>query len=168
MISISKRSFTLIEVIAAVSLLSLALLGILQGQSGSVQSIVRSEALSQAMFLAQGKMVELEAQLLRRNFEAFPEEESGEFEVAGLEGFRWTQKIESVEVGCFIPTTPDQAEGSGAEAAGLMGFAEGIFENHVRKLTVIVEWQASERPLRAELSQIFVRFSELPSFNLNQ
>lgn len=164
---ISTKSFTLVEVIAALALLSLALLGIVQGQSGSVRSIVRSEALAQAVLLAQDRMTELETQILRNNFESFPEEESGEFEGPGLENFRWTARIERVEVACFLPAAPEEQTGTGAEAAGLMGFAENIFENYVRKVSVVVEWEGSNRPLQAELSQVIVRFAEIPKFDIN-
>jgi len=162
-----SRSFTLIEVIAAVALLSLALLGIVQGQAGSVQSIVRSEALSQAYLLAQDKMTELELELLRTNFEALPAQASDTFKEPGLENFRWTTEIEAVETACFMPPQSGDLQGDGAQAAGVMGFAQQLFDNHTRKVTVRVEWLGSNRPLVAEFSQIFVRFADLPQFNLN-
>ncbi|TVQ80409.1 MAG: prepilin-type N-terminal cleavage/methylation domain-containing protein [Bradymonadales bacterium] len=162
-----QKAFTLIEVIAAVSLLALALLGILQGQSGSVQSIVRSEAMAQAYLLAQQKMTELEIEVSRTNFEAIDEERTGRFEEPGLENFRWIQRLEFVEAGCFIPAPPEGAEGSGAQSAGYFGAIEDIIQQHVRRLSVEVIWEGSNRPLRANLSQLFVRFADIPRFRLN-
>lgn len=153
----NQKAFTLIEVLAALALLAIALAGIVQGQSGSVKTVVRSENMIQAAYLAQEKMNEVELQLKYTNFDAFKEEESGEFANPKFSKYQWTYRLERVDVGCFLPTGQADAR----EAGGIFAIAQDIFERAIRKISIEVTWNEGGRELSTELVQLFVRFEEM-------
>lgn len=152
-----SSSFTLIEVIAALLIVAIAFMAIVQAQGGSVRSVLRSEQLSQAMMLAQEKMTELEIAVQKQNLAAFPEEESGEYSDEKLQHYRWTRRLEQAELSCFIPVG-DEAN----QQAGFVQLAERIFEQAIRKAIVRVEWEEGRETRFAELTQLIVRFQEMP------
>lgn len=154
------KAFTLLEVLAAILLFSIAVVGIIQGQSNSVRAVVRAENMTQAIALAEQKMTELEIDVQKNSFvEAFNDEESGEFEQEGLEDFRWTIILERVDLGCFIPV-PE--EGQSAQQGGLLQVVQNFFERSVRKAIVRVEWDEGNQTRSAQLVQLLIRFEGLP------
>jgi len=153
-----RKAFTLIEVLASLLLMALAVTGILQGQSGSVRSVVRSEAMSQALALAEEKMTEIEIELQNRNFEVLPEQESGEYQDEQLRAFTWERRLERVDLGCFIPSR----DTTSTEQQGFFALAQNIFERSIRKIVVEVTWTEGTRPLSTVLTQLYVRFEDIP------
>src|SRR5579885_184692 len=97
------RGFTLLEIVAALSILAIAILGFQQGQSRSVRMINTAEDRAQAIGLAQMQMTEIELQLKRKGFLALPEEEKGDFKDDKLKKFKWVRKFEKVDIGCLMP-----------------------------------------------------------------
>lgn len=153
--------FTLVEVLASLLLMAIALTGIIQGQSGSIKSVVRSEKLTQAFYLAQQKMTDAEVELKKSNFEALPEEQKGEFEDEALKEFRWHIRYERVDLGCFLP---ENASDSRDQSGGFFSLAQGIFERAIRKIVVVVEWNEGETLRSAQLAQLYVRFEDIQKF----
>jgi len=87
-----ERAFTLLEVMVAIAILGIALLGLLGLQHQSMQSVIRAQQATRASMLAQAVMTEAELErfpdlgLTSGNFEsAFP----GEFP-----DFRWQRDVE--------------------------------------------------------------------------
>lgn len=153
----SESSFTLIEVIAALLIIAVAFTAIAQAQGGSIRTVLRSEKLSQAIGLAQDLMTDLEIEVQKKNMAAFAEEETGKFDEEKLSEFRWVKQMEPVDLSCFVPTG-DEA----SEQAGFVQLAEGIFEKAIRKAVIRVEWDEGTETRSAELSQLMVRFEEIP------
>ncbi len=164
---LANQGFTLIEVLIAISIFAIAILGFHQGQAGSVKMAFRSEKRSQAYALAQQKMTELELQLKNRSFQALPEEEKGDFKDEELKAFRWIRKLERIDGGCFIPAPTEESEsGSIVEnkgGGGLFELAQKIFEDAVRKIRVTVVWEENKKVQKATLSQLYVRWEDMPS-----
>ncbi|MGA7869415.1 MAG: prepilin-type N-terminal cleavage/methylation domain-containing protein [Candidatus Binatus sp.] len=86
-------AFTLLEVMVAIAILGIALLGLLGLHHQSIQSVIRAQQTTRASMLAQAVMTEAEIErfpdlgLTRGNFEAsFP----GEFQ-----DFRWQRDVEA-------------------------------------------------------------------------
>lgn len=155
-----RRSFTLLEIFVAVFLMSLILVAVVQGQVGSVNRVVRSEKMSQALALAEEKMTELEIELQRKNFESFPDEEKGEFDDEKLQEFTWIRYLEKVDIGCFVPQQQQQEDG--AQTQPILGLFEQIFERAVRKVIVRIEWEEAGQTRGTELVQLYVRFEDMP------
>lgn len=151
------RAFSLLEVLATLLLFSIAFTGIIRSQGGSTRAIVKSEKLAQAVALAEQKMTELEIEAQKKNFQAFDDEERGEFDGEGLENFRYVVELEPVDLGCFLPDLGD----SNLTEQGAFQLAQNIFEQSIRKVKVRVEWD-DQSTQSAELVQLLVRFEDLP------
>ena len=87
------RAFTLLEVMVAMAILGIALLGLLGLHHQSIQSVIRAQQTTRASMLAQAVMTEAE-------LERFPElgRTSGNFEASfpgEFKDFRWERKVEA-------------------------------------------------------------------------
>jgi type II secretion system protein I len=86
-------AFTLLEVMVAIAILGIALLGLLGLQHQSIQSVVRAQQTTRASMLAQAVMTEAE-------LERFPDlgVTSGDFESSfpgQFRDFRWARNVEA-------------------------------------------------------------------------
>jgi type II secretion system protein I len=91
------RAFTLLEVMVAIAILGIALLGLLGLQHQSMQSVIRAQQSTRASMLAQAVMTEAE-------LERWPDLgiTSGDFETAfpgEFQDFRWERAV--VKSGAF-------------------------------------------------------------------
>jgi general secretion pathway protein I len=89
----SARAFTLLEVMIAMAILGIALLGLLGLQHQSIQSVIRAQQSTRASMLAQAVMTEAE-------LERFPDLgiTSGDFESAfpgEFPDYRWERNVEA-------------------------------------------------------------------------
>jgi general secretion pathway protein I len=87
------RAFTLLEVMVAIAILGIALLGLLGLHHQSLQSVIRAQNATRASMLAQAVMTEAE-------LERFPELglTSGDFEASfpgEFPDFRWQREVEA-------------------------------------------------------------------------
>ncbi len=161
----NQRGFTLVEILFALGILAVALLGFHQGQSSAVKMVVRSETMTQAMGLAQMQMNDIELQLKRKSFQNFLEEEKGEFKDERLKMFTWVRKIETVDLGCFMPGASTPEENQESETSGQDAFvslAQKVFEQAVRKIKVTIYWEEGGQKRELNLTQLYVRFEDLP------
>lgn len=157
------RGFTLIEIVVALSLFAIAATGFLQGQSAVVRTTIRSEAMAQALALAELKMTETELELKFKGFEGFKEEDKGEFEPDKLKGFTWKREFQEVDLSCFMPQPSENQEES--NQGGIFSLASKIFEEAIRKIKVTVEWEEANKTKRVSLSQLYVRFKDIPNIS---
>jgi general secretion pathway protein I len=89
----SARGFTLLEVMVAIAILGIALLGLLGLHHQSLQSVIRAQDTTRAAMLAQAVMTEAE-------LERFPElgATRGDFQASfpgQYRDFRWERMVES-------------------------------------------------------------------------
>jgi general secretion pathway protein I len=87
------RGFTLLEVMVAIAILGIALLGLLGLQHQGIQSVIRAQQMTRASMLAQAVMTEAE-------LERFPDLgfTSGDFEASfpgQYRDFRWERNVEA-------------------------------------------------------------------------
>ncbi len=157
----NRKAFTLVEVLASLLLMAIALTGIIQGQSGSIRTVIRSEKLSQAYLLAQQKMTDIELELQSKNFEAMADEQKGDFESDLLKDFRWKIKLDRLKVDCFLPGS---GAGSDLASGGVMQIVRDVLEKTTRKIVVQVEWNEGDQTRFAKLAQLYVRFQDVPNF----
>ena len=152
------RGFTLVEVLIALSFLSIAILGFHQGQSGSIRLAKRAESKAQAIALAQMQMTETELLVQKKGFQSFGDSEKGEFKEE-FSKFKWERKLTKVNLGCFMPT-PKTDDNSGQ--AGFFELAQKFFESAVRKIEISVDWEEAGKIQKVTLTQLYVRFEDLP------
>ncbi|PID39342.1 MAG: hypothetical protein CSA65_07560 [Proteobacteria bacterium] len=161
--------FTLIEVMVALAILALSLTVISQAQQASMRQVVRSKMMTVATLLAREKMVDLEEDLFKEGFSDFEEEEKGDFDEEGFKSYRWTLKIEKIELpesidgegladaasgGNGSGSGPGGAGGAGATGMGMLGgkmmgqqfqMFRGVIENAIRRVSLKVSWNEGRR-----------------------
>lgn len=140
-----SSGFTLLEVIIAISILSVAVLAISNMHSLAVVSTGRAERMSLGTLLARQKMGELILELEKRIAKGeFPDNEkkSGEFEGEWAEEFRWEMELSKVE----LPVVGGE---SGGMVGGVAQLISKQLSNSVRqvKLKVVSEVLGEEQAI---------------------
>jgi len=156
-----SRGFTLLEVMAAVAILSLTLTVILGVISNNVRATTHARLLTTATFLARGKIVSLEDTLIEKGFQDLDEVDDGNFAEDGFREFGWTSAIEKIQLPTDMAKTAQQAAGNLSQKkdpmqalTGMIGGLMGMFiepvrvglEESVRRVTVRVFWPERGRP----------------------
>jgi len=85
--------FTLLEVVVALAILSMALLAIFDLNAGAVANHAYTKRITVASLLAREKMTDLEQKLYDEGFPADDEEESGDFSREGWPNYKWRARI---------------------------------------------------------------------------
>ena len=156
-----SRGFTLLEVMAAVAILSLTLTVILGVISNNVRATTHARLLTTATFLARGKIVSLEDTLIEKGFQDLDEVDDGNFADDGFREFGWTTAIEKIQLPTDMAKTAQQAAGNLSQKkdpmqalTGMIGGLMGMFiepvrvglEESVRRVTLRVFWNERGRP----------------------
>lgn len=127
----TRRAFTLLEVVVALAILGVSLMAVLDINSQAVYSHVYAKKLTVATLLARSKMIDLEQKLYDEGLNADDDEDAGDFSDEGWPSFKWRAKV-------IVPKTngltPEQlfgalfglpmgggGNGAGDGAAGLLG-----------------------------------------------
>jgi general secretion pathway protein I len=89
----SRRGFTLLEVMVALAILASAVLALSEIVSSSLRNHVRARNLEVATLLARGKMAEIEDQYEAKGFRTTDESDEGTFEADGHPEVRWRLEL---------------------------------------------------------------------------
>ena len=116
-----RLGFTLLEVMVAVLILGIALVGIFASEVGAVKTAMRSNQMTVASLLARCKMAEIEEQVMREGLPAIDDSGSDRCcEDAEVEGFTCDWRIDRVVLPDDVGAEEEGAEGAeGAAPAGL-------------------------------------------------
>jgi len=90
---VSRRGFTLLEVMVALAILAGAMLAVSEIVSGALRNHVRARELEVATLLARGKMAELEDRFEAKGFRNDQETDEGTFEEEGHPEIRWRLEV---------------------------------------------------------------------------
>lgn len=96
----ANGGFTLLEVVIALAILGLALMGIFSINSGAVANHVYTKRLTVASLLARSKMTDIEQELFDKGFQNDDDEMDGDFSDEGWPTYHWRAKI-------IVPKTDD-------------------------------------------------------------
>lgn len=102
----TRRGFTLLEVLVAISILGLGLTVILSSQMGMFASAAHSEKLTHAVFLARCKMTETELELTTDGYPLIDQNDSGKCCEDDDSEYTCTWRVEKIELpqpGSFVP-----------------------------------------------------------------
>jgi general secretion pathway protein I len=89
----TRRGFTLLEVLVALAILGMSLLAIIQINSQAITSHLYARKLTVATLLARSKLIDLEQKLYDEPLPADDEEESGDFSDEGWPSYKWRSKV---------------------------------------------------------------------------
>jgi general secretion pathway protein I len=155
--------FTLLEVMIAVAILSITLVSLLSIVTGNIRATQHAKLTTTATFLARGKMVDIEDQVLETGFSTDDESAEGTFKDQQLPQFRWDSIIERVELPADAAMkqrdeAQDKAKDDTSNPMSLIsGFLGGMMssflepirlglQESVRRVTVHVTWDEAGRP----------------------
>ncbi len=156
-----EGGFTLLEVMAAVAILALTLVVLLNVITNNVRSTTHSHMITTATFLARGKMVSLEDKIIEKGFQDLDEEGEGNFDEEGFGEFSWTSIVEKIVLPSDIAQKAQQEAGDKSQnkdpmkaLTGMVGGMMGMFiepvrvglEESVRRVTLRVFWNERGRP----------------------
>lgn len=165
------RGFSLLEMMVAIALLSLGLVLLLQVQARSIQLAQQAREMTIATQLARAKLLDCQADLLKKGFSIGDYDEEGDFSDEEMPGFYWechaykpempvadATDINTAAAGGALGLDPtaSEAAGAGAGAGGgqadpMMGMIapivaqmSGILGDSIRELHVIIRWGVGE------------------------
>jgi general secretion pathway protein I len=131
----SRRAFTLLEVVVAMSILAISLVAVLDINASAVYSHVYAKKLTVATLLARSKMTDLEQKLYDEPLQADDDEDAGDFSSEGWPGYKWRAKIivpktnglspEQLFGALFNFPMGDGKDGAGSLLGGLFGGGAG-------------------------------------------
>lgn len=157
----SASGFTLLEVMAAVAILSLTLVVLIGVVTNNVRATAHARLLTTATFLARGKIVSLEDTLIEKGFQDLDETDEGNFADDGFREFSWSTAIEKIQLPTDMAQSAQKASGDLSQKkdpmqalTGMIGGLMGMFiepvriglEESVRRVTVRVYWIERGRP----------------------
>src|SRR5262245_2320514 len=94
--TMTRRGFTLLEVMLALAVLGVGLIALLGITSRDVRASYRAKQLTIATGLARSKMYDIEEELLRTGFQDTAEHMEGDFADDAQPKFKWSAEIEKV------------------------------------------------------------------------
>ncbi len=185
------RAFTLLEVMIAMAILVFALTALLGHEGISIQMSDYSNRSSQAAFLAQGKMLDIEHKLLKDSMDSLDNCEEGDFRDEGFRRFKWKvcayklemqdgasdaiterfmQLLSGFGMGPEMAGDPGGGAGMGGMIAGQIGMAVGAIpmfleqlEEQIRKVQLEVTWTDMVRERRLVLERFVTALGADPS-----
>jgi general secretion pathway protein I len=161
---LSRRAsgFTLLEVMIAVAILSMTLVTLLSIVTSNIRATRHARLTTIGTFLARGKMIDLEDQVLETGFSNSDESAQGTFKQQEHPEFRWDSLIERVELPADAALkqrddAQDKAKDSTNPMSMISGFLGGMMSSFiepirlglqeaVRRVTVHVTWDETGRP----------------------
>ena len=149
----AMRGFSLLEVMAAITILAGLLIAMTRIVSHSYYYTERVASLYLGTELARLKMHEIEEMIKKDGIPTADKEEEGDFEEKAYQGFKWRYSIKRVhipipDVGGVLPAG-EAGETDQGKAADLLSGAKSMIEDFVkekiRKLTLEVWWGEGKR-----------------------
>lgn len=113
----ARLGFTLLEVMVSLGILSVALLAIADLNGGAMRMHVYSRDLTQAVQLARGKMLDLQAEMRKDGLSDFSKEYAGDFSEEKAPKFKWRALVVKPE----IELDPNQLGGMLSSGLGMLG-----------------------------------------------
>ncbi len=135
----SRRAFTLLEVMVALSVLAVSLTAIFSINSSSVYGHVYAKKLTVATLLARAKMTDIEQELYDKGFQTDDDEQAGDFSEDGWPSYKWRAKIMAPKTNGMSPDQligaifnlpmggGDSKDGKGGGTGSLMDAIGGMF-----------------------------------------
>lgn len=166
-----QGGFTLVEVMLALAIVAVALVGIISQIGANIRATHESTMRSVVVDLLRSKMLDIEGQLMEEGFRDLDQSSSGDFSDEGWKDISWEAEVAKIEIpGLGALQEQQDAAAEGGESAGggsplanLIGGASGglgsdgaagasfflqwfeqltqVLEVSLRKITVTAKWK---------------------------
>jgi len=171
--SARSAGFTLIEVVFALAIMTLAFSSILAVESGSITATTRAKQMNVVGMLAKNQMVETEYKIQGKKFDEIQKEESGTFD-SPYQDYRWKTVISQItfpNLATMGGGKPGQDPGSSSGGSGnsmagteqLTQIISNYFSKAIRKISVSVLWKQGAKEKSFSLNTFWVDLNyEIP------
>lgn len=162
----SKKGFTLLEVIIAITIMAIAFSAILSTQSASITLSMKTKDLNMAGWLANNIMVEGEQLFEGKPFEEVPKETTEAFP-SPFERFKWKREIKEIEFPDlqFLQQKPE--DGGLPEAVRILA---QVITKHlnksIREMVVTISWAEGKADRKLVLSTYLINLKEEFNFSI--
>lgn len=166
-----RAGFTLLEVMIAMAILSVSLVGLYLTTGRAIRISMHARAMTQATFLCRQKMAEIQNEFVTEGFkdEAGAKEDRGDFPDPAFKQFRYVTIIEKIRLpatdqlqsaatkmlqdkqsaaGKDKPSSSSSSSGSNMASgmSGMLGPVKEMLEQGIRRVTVKVLWDEPGLP----------------------
>src|SRR5258708_33509383 len=97
-IKLGVAGFTLLEIMVALAILAMTLVVLLEIITNNVRATNHSKLTTAATFLARGKMIDIEDDIIANGFTDNDQTASGDFKEQGFAGYRWQSLVQRAEL----------------------------------------------------------------------
>ncbi len=122
----SRRGFTLLEVMVALAILATALMALADLGGSALENHLYARQLGTATLLARGKLAELEEKYEDSGFRDFDEREEGTFDAQGHPEFRWRAELTKPDGQLGADQLLGLLTGAGTEAGGTQALLDQL------------------------------------------
>jgi general secretion pathway protein I len=139
--SVLEKGFTLLEVVVALSILSISLVVLLESQASSLNNAAKARDLTIATLLARSKMVDIEQKVFDEGFATGSSNEEGDFAEEGHPEVKWNYEVSEVKFDisaldtlCGESEEEEKAGGLQAQCSSLLGSVTGMMGGFVEEM----------------------------------
>lgn len=145
----NNKGFTLLEVLIAVSIMTIATVSILLSESNAINVSIKAKYLNTAVMLAKNMMVESEITFKGRAFSELPKEKEAVFE-APFKDYKWKREIKEVKFPSLQAlgggegdkeSENSSSKGSEPSAALIMSNITKFINESFREITITIFWE---------------------------
>ncbi|MBI2606258.1 MAG: prepilin-type N-terminal cleavage/methylation domain-containing protein [Deltaproteobacteria bacterium] len=159
----ASKGFTLLEVMIAITIMTIAFAAILTSQSGAITLTTKTKELNMSAWLARNIMIDSEHLFEGKPFSELPKEESQAFP-APFERYKWTREIREIQLPEF---SFSKGEEGVPEAVRILAKVVTKFLNGaIRELVVTVTWKRGEGEYKVQLSTYLVDLNAAFDFQI--
>lgn len=157
----TRRGFTLIEVLVSVLILAGAMVILSSSWSGSLLAYRKSKVLSDMAFLLKKKMTELEVKYTGKSLEEIPEEEDGDFG-KDFPNYRWelkTKKMEFPDLSAVLIQEKADEGGANDLLITVVRQMTEQFSKAIKEAKLTVKTKVGKRELESSITTYFIDYS---------
>ncbi len=161
-----SSGFTLLEVMIAIALMTMAFGSVFTVQSSSLGMSTRAKNMVIASMLARQKLAQFEADHRGKPFSEASNEESGAFE-APYQSFKWTVKVKELpfpdlsKIQASETAATSDPNGESQQGPAMIGkIVSGYLSKATREVSVKVEYGNTKKPASHVISTYWVDFEK--------
>jgi general secretion pathway protein I len=154
----TKRGFTLVEVLVALVILAGTVIVLSQSWSSSLSAVKKSRLHHTISLLLQRRMVEWEVETKDKKMEEVKESDAGDFG-SEFPDFTWEVKTQPLKLPAL--NFGENEKGGQNEIAHMMQKAlEGYFEKAVREVSVTIIYRKGEKSQKFTANTYFIDYTK--------